>query len=68
MWRKLLTLLAIVTGLTAHTNEGRLYEVDELPTVVLIDRAGIVREVLHGERRGAGRTPEERIRTLLREL
>ena len=47
---------------------GRLYEVDELPTVVLIDRAGIVREVLHGERRGAGRTPEERIRTLLREL
>jgi peroxiredoxin len=47
---------------------GRLYDVDELPTVVLIDRAGVVRDVLEGERRGDERTPNERVRTLLREL
>src|SRR5690606_1423698 len=30
---------------------GRLYDVDELPTLVLIDRAGVVRDVLEGKPR-----------------
>jgi peroxiredoxin len=48
---------------------GRLYDVDELPMIVLIDRAGAVRDVLQGDRRSDdGRTPNERVRTLLREL
>ncbi|HEX6995424.1 MAG TPA: TlpA disulfide reductase family protein [Gammaproteobacteria bacterium] len=45
---------------------GRLYRVDELPTLVLIDRAGVVRDVLIGEARDV--RPDERVRTLLREL
>ena len=45
---------------------GRLYSVDKLPTLVLIDRAGFVREVLVGDTRGGG--PDAQVRTLLREL
>ena len=52
----------------ARGDAGRLYDVDELPTVVLIDRAGVVRDVLEGEARDGGRTTNERVRTLLREL
>lgn len=46
---------------------GRLYDVDKLPTLVLIDRGGIVRDVLQGEPRDE-RSRDERVRTLLREL
>src|SRR5690606_11877130 len=46
---------------------GRLYDVDKLPTLALIDRGGIVRDVLQGEPRDE-RSRDERVRTLLREL
>ncbi len=46
---------------------GRLYRIDKLPTLVLIDRAGVVRDVLVGDTtRGGG--ADERVRMLLREL
>jgi hypothetical protein len=46
---------------------GRLYEVDKMPMMVLIDRAGIVRDVFQGYRRGHEAQYLERIQALLRE-
>jgi len=50
----------------ARGETGRLYRVDKLPTLVLIDRGGVVRDVLVGDARDV--RPDERVRTLLREL
>lgn len=46
---------------------GRLYAVDSMPFVVLIDRDGVVRDVIEGYRRGAEGRYVERIRELLSE-
>jgi peroxiredoxin len=46
---------------------GRLYEVDEMPMMVLIDRAGVVRDVFEGYRRGNETQYLERVQALLRE-
>jgi len=46
---------------------GRLYEVDRMPMMVLIDRAGIVRDVFEGYRRGNEEQYLERVQALLRE-
>jgi peroxiredoxin len=46
---------------------GRLYEADAMPTIVLIDRDGVVREVLEGYDRGSNALYRNRVRTLLRE-
>jgi peroxiredoxin len=46
---------------------GRLYDVERMPVMVLIDRGGVVREVFEGFRRGDGERYLERVQTLLRE-
>jgi len=46
---------------------GRLYDVERMPLMVLIDRAGIVREVFEGYRRGNEEQYLERVQALLRE-
>ena len=46
---------------------GRLYDVSSMPFVVLIDREGVVRDVLEGYRRGGEETYLERVRVLLTE-
>jgi peroxiredoxin len=46
---------------------GRLYEVDRTPFIVLIDREGLVREVIEGYRRGDEEQYLERVRALLSE-
>jgi peroxiredoxin len=46
---------------------GRLYEVDKTPFVVLVDREGVVREVIEGYRRGDEEQYLERVRALLSE-
>jgi peroxiredoxin len=46
---------------------GRLYEVERMPYMVLIDRAGIVRDVFEGYRRGNEQGYLERVQALLRE-
>jgi len=46
---------------------GRLYEVGKVPVVVLIDRAGVVRKVFEGYRRGAEAQYLESVQALLRE-
>lgn len=46
---------------------GRLYAVESLPLMVLIDREGIVREVFEGFRRGNESSYLERLQALLRE-
>jgi peroxiredoxin len=46
---------------------GRLYDVDRMPVMVLIDRSGTVREVFEGFRRGNGEQYLERVQALLRE-
>lgn len=51
----------------ARGEAGRLYDVSKLPTLVLIDRTGAVRDVFEGGAREDLRT-DERVRTLLREL
>jgi peroxiredoxin len=47
---------------------GKLFDIDDLPTLVLIDRTGVVRHVLDGDSRAGEREPEERVVALLREL
>jgi peroxiredoxin len=46
---------------------GRLYTVDRMPVMVLIDRAGIVRDVFEGYRRGNEEEYLQRVQALLRE-
>ena len=46
---------------------GRLYAVGKVPVVVLIDRAGVVRKVFEGYRRGAEAQYLESVQALLRE-
>lgn len=46
---------------------GRLYEVDSLPMLVVIDREGVVREVFEGYRRGEEQRYIEKVQELLRE-
>jgi peroxiredoxin len=46
---------------------GRLYDVDKVPVVVLIDRSGVVREVFEGYRRGDETRYLERVQALLRD-
>jgi peroxiredoxin len=46
---------------------GRLYDVERMPVMVLIDRGGVVREVFEGFRRGNGELYLERVQALLRE-
>ena len=46
---------------------SRLYDIGSMPIVVLIDREGIVREVITGYRRGTEDEYLERVRALLRE-
>jgi peroxiredoxin len=45
---------------------GRLYDIERMPVVVVIDRSGVVRDVLQGYRRGAT-DYVERVQALLRE-
>ncbi|HEU4616649.1 MAG TPA: TlpA disulfide reductase family protein [Gammaproteobacteria bacterium] len=47
---------------------GRAYGVDSMPALVLIDRDGIVRDVIEGNRRGRDDDYVEKLRDLLREL
>lgn len=46
---------------------SRLYDVDSLPIAMLIDREGVVREVIHGYGQASEQQYLERIRTLLAE-
>jgi peroxiredoxin len=46
---------------------SRLYDVESLPIAVLIDREGIVREVIHGYGRDIGAQYLERVQALLTE-
>ena len=46
---------------------GRLYDIDAMPTLLLIDRAGVVRDVFTGFRRADERQYLARVRDLLRE-
>jgi peroxiredoxin len=45
---------------------GKLYEIERMPVVVVIDRSGVVRDVVQGYRRGAT-DYVERVQALLRE-
>ena len=46
---------------------GKLYAVDKMPVMVLIDRSGVVRDVFEGYRRGKEQQYLERVQALLRE-
>jgi peroxiredoxin len=46
---------------------GKLYDVAKMPVTVLIDRSGVVRDVLEGYRRGSEQEYLERVQALLRE-
>jgi peroxiredoxin len=46
---------------------GRLYDIERMPVMVLIDRSGTVREVFEGFRRGNGEQYLARVQALLRE-
>jgi peroxiredoxin len=46
---------------------GKLYAVDKMPMMVLIDRSGIVRDVFQGYRRGSEQQYLDRVQALLRE-
>ena len=46
---------------------GRLYDVQKMPVMVLIDRGGVVREVFEGFRRGNEEQYLARVQALLRE-
>jgi len=52
-------------------DEGRevsqLYDISSMPIILLIDREGVVREVIEGYRRGTEDEYLDRVRTLLRE-
>ncbi len=51
----------------ADLEVSRLYDVDSLPLAMLIDREGIVREVIHGYGQGSEPQYLERVQTLLAE-
>jgi peroxiredoxin len=51
----------------ADLTVSRLYEVTSMPVSILIDRDGVVREVIHGFRRGRGQSDLDLVRELLRE-
>ena len=53
--------------LDAAGEVGRLYDVTNMPVMVLIDRGGVVREVFEGFRRGNEQQYLERVQALLRE-
>ena len=46
---------------------GRLYAVERMPSMVLIDRSGVVRDVFEGYTRGNEQQYLERVQALLRE-
>ncbi len=46
---------------------GRMYDVQKMPVMVLIDRGGVVREVFEGFKRGSEEQYLERVQALLRE-
>ena len=46
---------------------SQLYDVSSMPIIVLIDREGVVREVIQGYRRGTEEEYLNRVRALLRE-
>ena len=46
---------------------GRLYDVSKVPVMVLIDRAGVVRNVFEGHKRGSEQQYLESVQALLRE-
>ena len=46
---------------------GRLYDVSKVPVMVLIDRAGVVRNVFEGHTRGSEQQYLESVQALLRE-
>jgi peroxiredoxin len=46
---------------------GRLYDVSKVPVMVLIDRAGVVRNVFEGHKRGSEQEYLESVQALLRE-
>jgi peroxiredoxin len=46
---------------------GRLYDVSKVPVMVLIDRAGVVRNVFEGHKRGSEQQYLEGVQSLLRE-
>ncbi len=52
-------------------DEGRevsqLYDISSMPIILMIDREGVVREVIEGYRRGTEDEYLDRVRTLLRE-
>ncbi len=48
-------------------NVGKLYDVNRMPVMVLIDRGGVVREIFEGFRRGNEEQYLERVQALLRE-
>jgi peroxiredoxin len=51
----------------ARGEVGRLYAIDRMPVMVLIDRSGVVRDVFEGYRRGHEDQYLERVQALLRE-
>jgi len=51
----------------ANLEVSRLYDVESLPIAVLIDREGIVREVIHGHDRDIEAQNLERVQALLTE-
>jgi peroxiredoxin len=46
---------------------GRLYDVSKVPVMVLIDRAGVIRNVFEGHKRGSEQQYLESVQALLRE-
>lgn len=52
----------------ARGETGRLYDIDVLPTLVLVDRSGAVRDIFEGYTRGDDHARVERVRAMLREL
>ncbi len=67
--RNTATLLGLEFPVThdAGLEVRQRYSVNEMPTAVLIDRDGVVREVFEGFRRAHGQAMLDRVRDLLRE-
>ena len=51
----------------ANLEVSRLYDVDSLPIAVLIDREGVLREVIHGYGQGSAQQYLQRVQALLTE-
>ena len=51
----------------ANLEVSRLYDVESLPIVVLIDREGVLREVIHGYGQGSAQQYLQRVQALLTE-